>query len=80
MSALVISGPISGVPVERRMAHMGPLARALWGLQVGQCLDVSGYRDCFSVMKRASRYNQLWPERRYTCRKQDGAVRVWRVR
>lgn len=83
MSELIISKPMSGVP--RPLARRGPenaaLARALGELQVDQCRDVkASYLSADNIMKRVSRLRGHWPEREYQCRKENGAVRVWRVK
>ena len=81
MKLLTISEPQAGIPVPPRQRRwMGPLTRALWELEPGQCRDVSDYDRYQSVMQRAHVCNRLWPERHYTSRKEHGFVRVWRTR
>lgn len=83
MSGMIISKPMSGVP--RPLARRGPenaaLARALGELEVGQCRDIKApYLSADNIMKRVSRLRSAWPERDYQCRKENDAVRVWRVK
>lgn len=81
MSSLKISEPMSGVPIPpARRGPAGELAKALLELGVGQCRDIrDGYTAPDNIMKQVSRYNGRWDGRRFQCRKENDAVRVWRV-
>jgi len=82
--SLTISGAQSGVPLPERSRRpgrpRGALATALAALEVGDCVDVSEFADATRLMKRVSRYTQIWRPRRYQSRKLDHLVRVWRTR
>lgn len=82
MNGLTISPPQQGVPVAPRRPGRprGPLAQALWALAPGECRVLSGFPDWVRMMKRVSRYHQIWPDRRFTTRKGDACITVWRVR
>lgn len=81
MSSLKISKIMSGIPTPTaRRGPVSDLAKALWEMEIDQCRDIrDSYANHDCVMKRVSRFNQLWPGRRYQCRKENDAVRVWRV-
>lgn len=69
-----------GIPTPPPRWQQRGLAKALWELNPNECRDVSGHPDLHALQKAVARYNQRWPDRRFATRKEDGFVRVWRVK